>query len=246
MIKFFVVICAFSEHKDHKLISIEEASNTAKQILVNIDFESINDETRKKIKVIDDEMMESNKNYLYQEKNLLEKLKKLKKEYHEKIDKLDKRKILEQNSLETILDVSNNIEYEENHDTIIKWRQLGLGDSDCRLLPTEFLFFDLKLELRLFCGGNFTFAIYDKRVFCWGANENGQLGLGYLKDRLISTELKFFNFLNVKELYCGSFHCFALTENGSIFTWGYNDCGQIGSGDFNDHDVPVESSKKKF
>uniref|UniRef100_A0A3Q4GXL3 Regulator of chromosome condensation (RCC1) and BTB (POZ) domain containing protein 1 n=1 Tax=Neolamprologus brichardi TaxID=32507 RepID=A0A3Q4GXL3_NEOBR len=34
----------------------------------------------------------------------------------------------------------------------------------------------------------------------------------------------------VKEVSCGSHHSMALTLDGEVFAWGYNNCGQIGSG----------------
>ncbi|KAF3857185.1 hypothetical protein F7725_009044 [Dissostichus mawsoni] len=34
----------------------------------------------------------------------------------------------------------------------------------------------------------------------------------------------------VREVACGSHHSMALTQDGEVFAWGYNNCGQIGSG----------------
>ncbi|XP_029168900.1 RCC1 and BTB domain-containing protein 1-like [Nylanderia fulva] len=48
------------------------------------------------------------------------------------------------------------------------------------------------------------------------------------------------NILNNKyivDIACGSSHCLALTEDGQVYTWGRNKCGQIGNGDCSDETI---------
>ena len=84
----------------------------------------------------------------------------------------------------------------------------------------------------LYRGSNFTIGrTCDSRVYCWGQNECGQLGLGfdspddqYLKPTLNEC-LK-----NVVRVSCGDKHVIAITGGGDVYGWGDNSCGQVGAG----------------
>uniref|UniRef100_A0A8B9GYT0 RCC1 and BTB domain containing protein 2 n=1 Tax=Astyanax mexicanus TaxID=7994 RepID=A0A8B9GYT0_ASTMX len=68
-------------------------------------------------------------------------------------------------------------------------------------------------------------------VFAWGHNGYSQLGNGTtnhgLTPALVSTNLIS---KRVTEVACGSHHTIALTTEGEVFAWGYNNSGQVGSG----------------
>lgn len=61
----------------------------------------------------------------------------------------------------------------------------------------------------------------DGRVYSWGANNHGQLGLGDTRDRnspeIIAGAL---SSQQVVALSCGVEHSIAITASGVIFTWG--------------------------
>ena len=42
------------------------------------------------------------------------------------------------------------------------------------------------------------------------------------------------------QIACGRDHTAALTKNGEVFTWGLNDCGQLGHGDDIPRTVPTK------
>ena len=66
-------------------------------------------------------------------------------------------------------------------------------------------------------------------VQCWGANEEGELGMGTRS----TTELpqRSVNGLSaVRDVCIGSAHACALTEDGAIHCWGANTAGQVGDG----------------
>lgn len=46
----------------------------------------------------------------------------------------------------------------------------------------------------------------DQRIFAWGLNEVGQLGLGDKTNRFEPTHLPYFDNLNVKGVSCGEMH----------------------------------------
>ena len=75
-------------------------------------------------------------------------------------------------------------------------------------------------------------------AYSWGWNSNGQLGhndvTSRIKPHLISWLANFGGKkLSVKKVVCGSRCCLALTEMGSLFSWGRGDDGQLGHGDKN-------------
>lgn len=79
---------------------------------------------------------------------------------------------------------------------------------------------------RISCGRNHTAAIGKKgQVFTWGASGYGRLGIMNTPKTLsIPTEIQLFNKVPVKDICCGDFHSLALTEAGSVYSWG---CGNI-------------------
>lgn len=71
----------------------------------------------------------------------------------------------------------------------------------------------------------------DGRMFSWGANANGQLGLGRLSDQATPQLVKELQGFGVAALACGARHSLAVTHDGSkIWAWGSNVQGQLGIG----------------
>ncbi|TNN53874.1 RCC1 and BTB domain-containing protein 1 [Liparis tanakae] len=90
---------------------------------------------------------------------------------------------------------------------------LGTGDSVSTIVPKKLDF------------------LQGKKLFAWGHNAYSQLGNGNANQGLspllvtASPQNK-----KVRQVACGSHHSMALTLDGEVFSWGYNNCGQIGSG----------------
>jgi len=66
----------------------------------------------------------------------------------------------------------------------------------------------------------------DGSLWCWGANESGQLGLGDTTDRSVPTQVG--TPLDWASVAAGSSHTCALTTSGLRYCWGSNDSGQLG------------------
>lgn len=68
-------------------------------------------------------------------------------------------------------------------------------------------------------------------IFTWGHNGYCELGNGSTAQLLVPTLLES-SLANkvVVEVACGSHHTLALTSEGEVFAWGWNNCGQIGCG----------------
>ncbi|OXA56991.1 putative E3 ubiquitin-protein ligase HERC4 [Folsomia candida] len=67
-------------------------------------------------------------------------------------------------------------------------------------------------------------------IFCWGNTVNGELGLGGLEEEHVS-EPRGLNFSTggcVKSISCGESHTIFLLDNGTLWSCGSNDHGQLG------------------
>lgn len=110
---------------------------------------------------------------------------------------------------------------------------LGLGDLQSTIEPRriDVLCGKKIVSLSYGTGPHVVIATADGEVFAWGHNGYSQLGNGTtnhgLTPAVVST-----NLLNkrVTEVACGSHHTIALTTDGEVFAWGYNNSGQVGSG----------------
>jgi len=79
-------------------------------------------------------------------------------------------------------------------------------------------------------------------LYCWGANDYGQLGTGDKDQRLVPTAVTFPGQpeMKVGGTRPGEFHTCALTSKKAIYCWGWNQDGQLGQGDQVDRLVPTK------
>ena len=66
----------------------------------------------------------------------------------------------------------------------------------------------------------------DGDVYCWGANDHGQLGDGTTTARLRPVP----GFTDAERVVAGRDHTCVLTNDGAVWCWGRNDAGQLGLG----------------
>ncbi|KAM8822174.1 RCC1 and BTB domain-containing protein 2 isoform 1-T1 [Synchiropus picturatus] len=110
---------------------------------------------------------------------------------------------------------------------------LGLGDLQSTIEPRriDILCGKKIVSLSYGTGPHVVVATSDGEVFAWGHNGYSQLGNGTtnhgLTPAVVSTNLLS---KRVTEVACGSHHTIALTTDGEVFAWGYNNSGQVGSG----------------
>ncbi|XP_011054452.1 PREDICTED: RCC1 and BTB domain-containing protein 1-like [Acromyrmex echinatior] len=102
----------------------------------------------------------------------------------------------------------------------------------------KWMTFQKKVE-SICCGDSFFVVLTeDKRMYTWGKNHHGQLGVSTCKDEFVISPLEVKN-QNVRltRIACGYTHVLALSTEGNIFVWGGNSCGQLGCNSRNDiHD----------
>jgi hypothetical protein len=85
----------------------------------------------------------------------------------------------------------------------------------------------------------------DGSLYTWGANVNGEIGNGEKAEMFappneqgIPTPVKVMD--NVVSVSLGNCFSAAITNDGSLYTWGSNGMGQLGNGTKNDSLVPVK------
>jgi alpha-tubulin suppressor-like RCC1 family protein len=107
--------------------------------------------------------------------------------------------------------------------------QLGVGDNRDRSSPQKVQFPKHLNISAVACGANYySHALTSKgKVYSWGYNEEGCLGLGDLQHR--STPVRVRGIPEpVRALACGDRHTLALTANSTLYVWGWNSKGQLG------------------
>jgi alpha-tubulin suppressor-like RCC1 family protein len=79
----------------------------------------------------------------------------------------------------------------------------------------------------------------DGTVWTWGANSSGQLGDGATYN-ISPTPVQVSNLTNVIAIAAGEYHSLALKADGTVWTWGSNDFGQLGDGTTINRNTPVQ------
>lgn len=74
-------------------------------------------------------------------------------------------------------------------------------------------------------GGHTCAVAFGNEVYCWGANEHGQVGDGTTEDRAAPTRI---DAPPANDIYCGGAHTCITTSEGEVWCWGDNTYGQLG------------------
>ena len=127
--------------------------------------------------------------------------------------------------------------------TIVSWGNNGsynLGDNTNtdKSLPTFVLDEQgnkLRDIVKISRGNDFCLALTsDGEIYSWGWNKYGQLGNNNSDTKSVPAKVKDETgkgiLTNIIDIGCGMRTSYALTEDGKIWAWGYNDDGQFGNG----------------
>ncbi|MBL8918449.1 MAG: hypothetical protein JNJ54_06280 [Myxococcaceae bacterium] len=116
--------------------------------------------------------------------------------------------------------------------------QLGTGETEARSLPIQVggLFSEIAKASN---GGSHTCAqTADNQLWCWGANANGQLGLGNTTPQSLPARVDTTGFV-VDRLTTGTNFTCARGTDGSLWCWGANTSGALGLGDTQQRSAPT-------
>lgn len=116
--------------------------------------------------------------------------------------------------------------------------QLGTGDGSDRLRPVRVLANVKKVSL----GAFYTAAIKnDDTLWIWGSNIGGLRGIGTEKNSEDDTLPRPAQVMtDVRDVDAGPSHTAAIKNDGSLWIWGSNDSGQLGTGDRASQPRPVK------
>ena len=112
--------------------------------------------------------------------------------------------------------------------------QLGDGTFNPSATPTQVA--GLPRIVAVAAGAAFNLALAsDGHVWAWGANFAGQLGGPTSPPNWQTHPIQVPALANVIAISAGEWHGLALGGDGSVWSWGHNDRGQLGDGTNNDH-----------
>ncbi len=93
------------------------------------------------------------------------------------------------------------------------------------------------------CGYHHSLALSsDRKVYSWGYNEYGQLGIGRNSNQDIPQLVVTLNNIAISKIVCGRYHSLFLTLDGDIYGCGRNSTGQIGNETQYNSNIPIKMS----
>lgn len=123
-----------------------------------------------------------------------------------------------------------------------KFGQLGITPARCQFsdIPLSIELVSPLLEeitlndfIQLKCGWTHCILQVGKKLFTWGRNNYGQLGISAHNVPYSHTMVEVLTGENVKSIAVGAEHNLLITENGMLKTWGWNEHGSCGDGSNN-------------
>jgi hypothetical protein len=121
----------------------------------------------------------------------------------------------------------------------------GCIEEMAQLCPLKVDGFDGEKVVMISCGYRHSMALTESgRVFSWGENSYGQLGT---ENEIYREKPKLIEIKNVsfKKISCGQRHSLLLSNNGVIYAFGDNRCGQIGNGNQEMQSKPIQLTHDK-
>ena len=135
----------------------------------------------------------------------------------------------------------------KNNGTVWAWGwndcgQLGDDSTADRHTPVQVL--DLAGMTTIAVGSFYSLALKsDGKVWAWGANFNGQLGDSSTTDRSAPVQVSDQTGLtDATAIAAGGIHSMALKNDGTVWAWGDNRCGQLGVDGIPYSNAPVRVS----
>ncbi|KAG6721473.1 hypothetical protein I3842_03G113300 [Carya illinoinensis] len=120
-----------------------------------------------------------------------------------------------------------------------KYGQLGHGDYEDHLVPHKLEALSDTYISQVSGGWRHSMAVAsDGKLYGWGWNKFGQVGVGDNVDHCSPVQVKFPHEQRVIQISCGWRHTLALTERQNVFSWGRGTNGQLGHQESVDRNIP--------
>jgi len=117
--------------------------------------------------------------------------------------------------------------------------QLGNNTTTIRCTPVQEFYGGTNWK-QVACGNSHTAAIKtDGTLWVWGYNGFGQLGINNTTTPICTPVQEFYGGTNWKQVECGEYHTAAIKNDGTLWTWGYNNNGQLGDNTTTNRLTPV-------
>ena len=118
--------------------------------------------------------------------------------------------------------------------------QLGLGDTDDRMFPTQVRSLRNQKICYIACGQEHTICLTeDGGVFSFGSGQYGQLGHGSKNDEQLPRKIIELMGTEVSQIACGRKHTLALVPTrGRVYAFGLGGSGQLGQSTYNSTITP--------
>ena len=118
--------------------------------------------------------------------------------------------------------------------------ELGDNTTTGKSIPVQTITYGSKWKL-VSGGGYHTAAVKtDGTLWTWGFNNNGQLGDNTITQRSSPVQTVTFD-TNWKLVACGNYHTAAIKTDGTLWTWGQNNNGQLGDNTTTNRSSPVQT-----
>ena len=118
--------------------------------------------------------------------------------------------------------------------------QLGHGTYSQGTLPDRVELPSGSTPLSVSVGGEHACALDNLgAVYCWGANNHGQLGLGNNTQTNLPIQVTLPASTQAVAISSGDVHTCAILDDASISCWGYNNNGQVGDGTTDSRQSPT-------
>ena len=117
--------------------------------------------------------------------------------------------------------------------------QLGLGNSSFRLYTPEQVGTNTNWEY-VSCGADFTISLNSNNtLWASGINNHGQLG--DISTSVSRSSPETVNSSRIwRDIASGNNYSIGIKSNGTIWSWGYNNYGQLGNGSYTSYSYPIQ------
>ncbi|PRP79060.1 putative E3 ubiquitin-protein ligase HERC4-like isoform 2 [Planoprotostelium fungivorum] len=115
-----------------------------------------------------------------------------------------------------------------------------LGRQRRLMTPQLIEYLDSMFIVDISCGDNHTVAVTNMgKVYTWGANQHGQLGLRDKESRPKPHQVKDLQEHNIINVFCGANHSVFMSSSSEVLVCGRASEGQLGIGDSLDKTAPI-------